>query len=110
MTIAFKELKYRGPSSLIMTSYVAAEVQTAPQVDTPAASAPAEEVATPPPPSAGRVSAHWLTTAPITSENVALNVIVGFVGIAQKRGAFSLEEAARLHQCVKMFQRGGQSS
>jgi hypothetical protein len=93
-----------------MTSYVAAaEAQTVPQEDTPATSAeteaPRTQQHTP-----DRGSTNWLTTAPITSENVALNVIVGFIGVAQKRGAFSLEEAARLHQCVKMFQRGNRSS
>jgi len=95
-----------------MTSYVTAEAQTAPPGTSPATPSAAAEVpaASAQQPAAGRVSSHWLTTAPITSENVALNVIVGFVGIAQKRGAFSLEEAARLHQCVKMFQRGARSS
>lgn len=95
-----------------MTSYVTAEAQTAPPVTSPATPSAAAEVpaASTQQPAAGRVSSHWLTTAPITSENVALNVIVGFVGIAQKRGAFSLEEAARLHECVKMFQRGARSS
>ena len=33
----------------------------------------------------------------ITNENAALNVMVGFLGLAQKRGAFAINEAAKLH-------------
>jgi hypothetical protein len=32
----------------------------------------------------------------ITDENVALNVLISFVGVAQKRGVFNLQEAAKL--------------
>ncbi len=41
----------------------------------------------------------------ITDENTALNVIVGFLGLAQKRGAFAINEAAKIYECVKQFQR-----
>jgi len=41
----------------------------------------------------------------ITDENTALNVIVGFLGLAQKRGAFAINEAAKIYECVKLFQR-----
>ncbi len=41
----------------------------------------------------------------ITDENTALNVIVGFLGLAQKRGAFAINEAAKIYECVKRFQR-----
>ena len=41
----------------------------------------------------------------IDDENVALNVMVGMLNIAQKRGAFSLEESAKTWECVQMFMR-----
>ena len=39
----------------------------------------------------------------IENENIALNVMVGMLNIAQKRGAFSLEESAKTWECVQMF-------
>ena len=41
----------------------------------------------------------------IASENDALNVMVGFLQLAQRRGVFTLEEASKIHECVEMFQR-----
>ena len=38
----------------------------------------------------------------ITDENTALNVIVGFLGLAQKRGTFAINEAAKIYECIKM--------
>ena len=45
-----------------------------------------------------------LVDAVIDSQNMALNVMVGFIGVAQKRGIFSLDESAKLYECIKMFQ------
>ena len=45
-----------------------------------------------------------LVDAVIDSQNMALNVMVGFIGVAQKRGVFSLDESAKLYECIKMFQ------
>jgi len=45
-----------------------------------------------------------LVDAVIQDQNTALNVIVGFIGVAQKRGAFQLDESAKLFECLKMFQ------
>lgn len=44
-----------------------------------------------------------LTDVVIADENVALNVIVSFVNIAQRRGAYSIAESAKIFECVKMF-------
>ena len=44
-----------------------------------------------------------LTDVVITNENMALNVIVSFLGVAQKRGAFSIAESAKIYECIKMF-------
>tara|TARA_Y100000389_G_scaffold205140_1_gene263974 strand:+ start:14969 stop:15226 length:258 start_codon:yes stop_codon:yes gene_type:complete len=41
----------------------------------------------------------------VTNENVALNILVTFVNLAQKRGAFNLNESAKIWECIQMFQR-----
>jgi hypothetical protein len=45
-----------------------------------------------------------LVDVPIDTPNTALNVIVSFLNLAQKRGAFGIDEAAKIWDCVKMFQ------
>ena len=44
-----------------------------------------------------------IMTVPIADENVALNIMVSFLNIAQKRGTFNLEESARIWECVQKF-------
>jgi hypothetical protein len=39
----------------------------------------------------------------ITDENVALNVLVNFLSLAQRRGVFGLDESAKIWECIKMF-------
>lgn len=46
-----------------------------------------------------------LIDIPINDENTALNTIVKFLGLAQKRGAFSFDESAKIWECIKMFQK-----
>ena len=46
----------------------------------------------------------------IENENIALNVLVGMVNIAQKRGAFNLEESAKAWECVQMFMKSPSSA
>lgn len=46
----------------------------------------------------------------ITSENVALNVLVTFVNLAQKRGAFNINESAKIWECIQTFQKQKSSS
>ena len=41
----------------------------------------------------------------VTNENVALNVIVSFLNLAQRRGVFSIDESAKIWECVKKFQK-----
>jgi hypothetical protein len=41
----------------------------------------------------------------IINENVALNVIVSFLNLAQRRGVFSIDESAKIWECVKKFQK-----
>lgn len=44
-----------------------------------------------------------LVDVPITNENTALNVMVGFLQLAQKRGAFSIVESAKIWECISKF-------
>jgi len=44
-----------------------------------------------------------LTETPIKDDNDALNTMVSFLSVAQKRGAFSIDESAKLWECIKRF-------
>jgi hypothetical protein len=46
-----------------------------------------------------------LVDVPINDENTALNVMVSFLSLAQKRGIFSFDESAKIWECIKMFQK-----
>tara|TARA_B110000967_G_C18844245_1_gene541081 strand:- start:30 stop:287 length:258 start_codon:yes stop_codon:yes gene_type:complete len=46
---------------------------------------------------------HQLNDIDIKDENTALNVMVSFLHLAQKRGAFNLQESAKVWDCVKLF-------
>jgi hypothetical protein len=39
----------------------------------------------------------------IHDENTALNVMVSFLNLAQKRGAFNMQESAKLWECIQTF-------
>lgn len=41
----------------------------------------------------------------IKDENIALNVMVGFLHLAQKRGTFSFDESAKILECIQKFQK-----
>ena len=41
----------------------------------------------------------------INDENIALNVMVSFLSLAHKRGAFGIDESAKIWECIKMFQK-----
>ena len=46
----------------------------------------------------------------VKDENVALNLMVSFLSLAQKRGAFTIDESAKIWECVKKFQKPSSSS
>ena len=46
-----------------------------------------------------------LVNIAINDDNVAFNVMISFVNLAQRRGAFSIDESAKIWECVKRFQR-----
>lgn len=45
-----------------------------------------------------------LVDIPVTNPNEALNMIVTFLNLAQKRGTFTIDESAKIWECVKHFQ------
>ena len=44
----------------------------------------------------------------VETENMALNVMVGFLNVAQRRGSFTIEEAAKIAECINKFKRDAQ--
>ena len=44
-----------------------------------------------------------LTSIEIANEVIALNVMVSFLNIAQKRGAFALDESSKIWECIQKF-------
>ena len=40
----------------------------------------------------------------VTDQQVGLQLIATFLNLAQKRGAFSIDEAAKIWECLKKFQ------
>ena len=46
-----------------------------------------------------------LVDIPITNENDALNIMVSFLTLAHKRGAYTLDEAAKIWDCIRTFHR-----
>ena len=46
-----------------------------------------------------------LVDVAVSDENVALNLMVSFLSLAQRRGCFSFDESAKIWECVKKFQK-----
>lgn len=46
-----------------------------------------------------------LVEVQVNSENIALNLMVQFLTLAHKRGAFGIDESAKIWECIKMFQK-----
>lgn len=42
---------------------------------------------------------------PVTDENTALNLMVNFLHLAQKRGVFNFDESAKIWECIQKFQK-----
>jgi hypothetical protein len=56
------------------------------------------------PTASGEKKQTRLVDVQVSNQNEALQLIVTFLNLAQKRGAFTLDESAKLWECVKMFQ------
>lgn len=85
--------------------------ESTPEVAEESAPEVAEESApqqSPPPQSYGPPSNDGqvnLLNVPINNENDALNALIGFLSVAQRRGTFAINESAKIFECVKRFQR-----
>lgn len=51
-----------------------------------------------------------LVDVELTNQNVALNVIIGFITLGQQRGVYSIQESAKIWECIKMFQQPQQTN
>ena len=45
---------------------------------------------------------------PVENENVALNVLVSFVNLAQRRGVYNVQESAKIWECIKVFKKASE--
>lgn len=52
---------------------------------------------------AGEKKETRLVDVEVTDQNVALQLIATFLNLAQKRGAFSIDESAKIYECIKKF-------
>jgi hypothetical protein len=55
--------------------------------------------------SSSEVKQIRLVDVPITDGNSALNLMVSFLSLANKRGAFTIDESAKIWECIKTFQK-----
>jgi len=53
----------------------------------------------------GKKAEVKLVDVVVTDENVALNILVSFLSLAQRRGAFGMDESAKIWECVQKFQK-----
>jgi hypothetical protein len=44
-----------------------------------------------------------LLAVAVNDENTALNMLVAFLNVAQKRGVYSFDESAKIWECIKFF-------
>ena len=44
-----------------------------------------------------------LVDVPVTGTNSALNLMIAFLSVAQKRGTFNMQESAKLWECISVF-------
>ena len=74
-----------------------------------------EDIPRPPQSSSNQSSSNQSSSTPPTQEqklvnnevkdqNIALNLMVSFLSLANKRGSFTLDESAKIWECVKIFQ------
>ena len=46
-----------------------------------------------------------LVDVQVTNENDAFNLLISFITVAHKRGAFTIDESAKIWECIKIFQK-----
>jgi hypothetical protein len=74
-----------------------------PPVQTPFEGSVETPVETPVEASVEQAPTISLTEVEVTNSNIAFNVIVSFLTVAQKRGTFSINESAKIWECLKFF-------
>ena len=79
-----------------------AQSSTAPQ-----GPGPGPAPAPPAPPAPLAPNQVKLTDVKVTDENVALNLLVSFISLAQKRGTFTIDESAKIWECISTFSKSG---
>lgn len=47
---------------------------------------------------------------PVTNENTALNVMVAFINLAQRRGVFNVQESAKIWECIQQFKKSSEKT
>ena len=52
----------------------------------------------------GQTAKTRIVDIPVSNQNEALQLIVTFLNLGQKRGAFTLDESAKIWECIKYFQ------
>ena len=45
-----------------------------------------------------------ITEVPVANQHMALQLVFAFLQLAHRRGAFSLEEGAKINECMQAFQ------
>lgn len=49
------------------------------------------------------MSSNHLLQSPVFDKSTALDVVFGFLHLAQRRGAFSFPESAKIYNCIQQF-------
>ena len=52
------------------------------------------------------ISDPKLVNIEVKDQTVALNLMVNFLNLAQRRGAYGLDESAKIWECIQKFQNG----
>jgi hypothetical protein len=50
-----------------------------------------------------------LLNTPVNTPQESLNALVTFISLAHHRGAFSIEETAKIHECIQIFKQNDSS-
>ena len=101
-----KTKKTKQPTQPVTTTEVKEALATQPQKQIPPTPTQSPE---PEPTTQGETQPEQkeirLVDIPIIDENTALNVMVGFLNVAHKRGVFTIDESAKIWECISRFQK-----
>ena len=75
---------------------------SSPSTDAAPGAAPGAETSTAPP-------KKKVSDIAVTDANVAINVLAGFVTLAQQRGCYSLEESSKVWEAICMLENASKS-